>query len=507
MKIAFRVDASDAIGTGHLMRCLTLADALAGDGHSCHFAMRDLPGAMLALPQARGHTVAVLPVPAAGEPTDTDLAHSAWLGVRRERDAAETAAALGDPVDWLVVDHYALAADWHRLLRPHARCILAIDDLADRALDCDLLLDQNLQTAPDRYAGLLATSCETLIGPKYALLRPDFAAIRAAPPVRDDDRVLVYFGGIDTPGATLLALDALVLAGMDRRPIDVVAGGRNPHLPAIRAWCSARPAAICHESADIAELMARAGLAIGAAGAAAWERCCLGLPTLLVTIADNQKPGAEALGRQGAALLAGDVAGLEAADLAAMLVTLGKAPLLHQGMAGRAAALVDGQGVGRVKQAMTAAPIILRPAQAADCDSIWQWRNDEGTRRYIPDPAPIPLESHREWFAGVLAGKRPVDLLIGEMAGEPVGVLRFDHAGPVATISVYLVPGRANRGEGRALLRAGYDWLALHRPATQEIEALVLEGNAASHRAFGAAGYRPYAATYRCAIRRGESEV
>ena len=504
--MALRVDASDAIGTGHLMRCLTLAEALAGEGHSCRFILRDLPGALPGLVEARGHAVSLLPAPTPGEPTDADLAHGAWLGVTRARDAAETAAVLGEPVDWLVVDHYALAADWHRGLRPHARRLLAIDDLADRALDCDLLLDQNLQAAPDRYAGLLPAACEALIGPKYALLRPEFAALRAAPPPRDPGRVLVSFGGIDAPGATLMALEALALAGMDARPVDVVAGPRNPHLPAIRAWCAARAQATWHESADMAALMVRAGLAIGAAGATAWERCCLGLPTLLVTIAANQRPGAQALAEAGAALWAGDV-DRTAHDLAAMLLTLERAPGLRDSLGTKAAALVDGLGVARVVRAMTTPAIALRPARAEDCDTVWQWRNDERTRRFIPDPAPILLESHRVWFAGVLSGERAVDLLIGEAAGQPVGVLRFDHAGPLATISIYLVPGRENRGEGRALLRAGHDWLAAHRPATEVIEALVLEGNAASHRAFQAAGYRPYASTWRCAIRRGENEA
>lgn len=507
MRVAFRVDASDAIGTGHLMRCLTLADALAGEGHACHFAMRDLPGALPGMVEARGHAISLLPAPSDGEATDSDLAHGAWLGVTRARDAAETAAVLNEPADWLVVDHYGLSAGWHRLLRPHARRLLAIDDLADRALDCDLLLDQNLQAGPDRYAGLLPAAAEALIGPKFALLRPEFARLRAAPPPREPARVLVSFGGIDAPGATLMALEALTLAGMDARPVDVVAGPRNPHLPAIRAWCEARASATWHESADMAALMARAGLAIGAAGATAWERCCLGLPTLLVTIAANQRPGAQALTEAGAALWAGDVADLSAQDLAAMLRTLKRAPGLRDSLGAKASALVDGLGVARVVRAMAAPAITLRPVRAEDCEAVWHWRNDERTHRFIPDPAPIPLESHRAWFAGVLSGERPVDLLIGEAAGEPVGVLRFDHAGPLATISIYLVPGRENRGEGRALLRAGHDWLAAHRPATETIEALVLEGNAASHRAFRAAGYRPYASTYRCAIRRGESEA
>ncbi len=511
MNIAFRVDASDAIGTGHAMRCLTLADRLAVDGHGCRFVMRDNAGVPAGLITGRGHSLTLLDSPDC--PSGGDLAHSAWLGVSQERDAAETLAALADvragPIDWLVSDHYGIDFRWHRAMRPAVRQILVIDDIADRRHDCELLLDQNLQDAPGRYDALIPKECEVLTGPRYALLRPAFAPLRAKglPPREGELRkLLIYLGGVDADGATMLALEALAIAGLDDLALDVVAGNRNPHRDAITRWCAVRPSATLYgDGADLAGMMLAADLAIGAAGSTAWERCCLGLPTLLLTIAENQRPGARALAREGAAMWPGDAALLSADAVAGALRTLAMCPDLRGLIGARAAALVDGIGADRVVRAMLGDAMTLRAAGPADCDAVWQWRNDERTRRHVSDPAPIALDSHRQWFAGVIGGERPVDLLIGEIGGKPAGVLRFDHQGAVATISIYLVPGRANRGEGQLLLRAGREWIASHRPGTEIVEALVLAQNEASHRAFRAAGFQPYAAKYRWVMARGES--
>lgn len=535
LRIALRADASPAIGTGHLMRCLTLADALAQGGHETRFVTRGEESA--ALVRARGHACDVL-TEARGQPQDQDqdqngadeagdLAHSHWLGGSQQADARDSAALLGAGWDWLVVDHYALDARWEKVVAAATGArVLAIDDIADRRHDCAILLDQNLQERPGRYDALVPGDCRQLIGPRYALLGPAFARLRADPPLRDGARGVIYLGGVDRPGATMLALGALDRAGLGDRPVDVVIGAANPRRAAIADWCRAHPASTLHAGgADMAALLAGAGWAIGAAGASAWERCCLGVPTILLTIADNQRPGAAALGAAGAALVAGEVGALDAGSLAAMIAVLHRADGLAGHIAHQAAALVDGAGVGRVVRALAAPAIRLRPARADDCERIWQWRNHPATRAHVPDPAPIALADHRRWFEGILAGTRPTDLLIGETGDTAVGVLRFDHA-PVpepdaggaadggaaagrtaATVSIYLVPGRAAApGSGQALLRAGAAWLARERPATTHVEALILSGNKASQGAFAGAGYMPYAGLWRRAIGPAESE-
>lgn len=502
MRIAFRVDGSEAIGTGHIVRCLTLADRLSRDGHACQFVVRAHGGTPASLIEARGYPCAILPQ-ADGEGCN-ELAHSRWLGTSQARDAAETRAALDGTVDWLVVDHYALDHRWQSELRAVASQILVVDDIADRVHDCDLLLDQNLQGDRDRYAGLVPAGCRLLLGPRYALLAPRFAELRAkAGAMRPDGAVLVYFGGVDAQGATLTALDALADADLGDRRIDVVVGDLNPHRAAIVEWCRLRDQAHFHGGGtDMPALMAEASLAIGAAGTTTWERCCLGLPTILVTIAENQRAGALALAREGAAIWVGDHAEISAATLAAALRTLFAAPHLAEVVASSAARLVDGHGAHRVAYAMFSDAIDLRPAAADDCDRIWEWRNDDRTRRHSRDPSPVALETHRKWFTSTLSSPDRI-LLIGECEGDPVGVLRYDRTGDTATISVYLVPGREGRGEGARLIRTGSRWLASHWPTVTAIDAEILEINRASAGAFAAAGFSRFLSHYRCPLTPG----
>lgn len=502
MRVAFRVDGSKEIGTGHIVRCLTLADQLSREGHACQFVLRAHRGAPASLIEGRGYPCALLPEPD-GLGCD-ELAHSHWLGTSQARDAKETREALDGPVDWLVVDHYALDHRWHSGLRTTTGHILVVDDIADRVHDCDLLLDQNLQDGRDRYAGLIPAGCQSLLGPRYALLRPCFAELRAkASAIRREGAVLVYFGGVDAHGATLTALDAVAKAELGNRRIDVVAGDLNPHRPAIIEWCQRRDRAFFHGSGtDMAALMAEASLAIGAAGATTWERCCFGLPTILVTIAENQRAGAAALARTGGAIWVGDQADVSAATLAAVLRTLVAAPHLAEVVADRAARLVDGDGARRVTRAMLGDAIDLRPATTDDCDQIWEWRNDSRTRRHSHDPSEVTLESHRKWFAATLSNPDRI-LLIGECDGEPVGVLRYDRTGGTARISVYLVPGREGRGEGTRLIRSGSRWLAGYWPTLKAIDGEIRETNRASAGAFVAAGFFRYLSHYRYVLTPG----
>jgi UDP-2,4-diacetamido-2,4,6-trideoxy-beta-L-altropyranose hydrolase len=308
--VAFRTDASLQIGIGHLMRCLTLADALRERGVRCIFICREHQGHLISQIRARGFELRALPAPSGAYMlTDDQPAHTAWLGVAPTTDAQQTLAALdGITVDWLVVDHYALDARWEKQLRPACRRLLAIDDLADRAHDVDLLLDQNLGRNARDYLGLLPEGCETFIGPVYALLRPEFARLRSAslqrrcqPELR---HLLVTMGGVDKDNATGQVLQALRHVSLPKEArVTVVMGRHAPWLEQIRALAKQMPWAteVRVDACDMAELIMQADLAIGAAGSTSWERCCLGLPTLMTVLADNQKEAARALENAGAA--------------------------------------------------------------------------------------------------------------------------------------------------------------------------------------------------------------
>lgn len=501
MKVVFRTDASIQIGTGHVSRCLALAMRLTNSGAECCFVMRRLDGNMIGAVETTGIPVISLEAPRPGHRCG-DLAHSEWLEVDWMVDAKETAAALAPlgAIDWLVVDHYALDEHWERVLRGSAKNIMVIDDLADRRHDCDILLDQNLQVADDRYLALLPENAIKLVGPRFALLRAEFAHARMNAPLRAEQgttRIFIYCGGVDLPGLTLRALMAIGTIRRNGTMIDVVVGASNPHASDIAEWCQGRDWVNLHNGcSDMAQLMASADLAVGAGGSTSWERCCLGLPSIVVALADNQKPGGEAMGKAGAAIYLGDCEALTDEELIGALRLLSHNNALRSHVAKVGSALVDGKGTDRVISYMRGAKIKLRRATADDCEKLWQWRNAEENRRYSLNATIIALPDHQKWFSDVLKSSDQ-DLLIGEADGAPVGVLRFDHRETAATISVYLVPNRAGRGEGTQLLHAGSRWLAEFRLSAKAIDAEILYENKASRRAFAAAGYLPFAETLR----------
>lgn len=312
MRVIFRVDASTQIGTGHVMRCLTLADALRERGARCGFVCREHLGHMLELIRARGHEAHTLPLidPPPVSPGGSSHDHAGWLGTDWGSDAQQILTAIhGVPVDWLVVDHYALDARWEKLVSAHCGKLLVIDDLADRPHDCDLLLDQNLNRHPEDYEKLCPTQAVLLVGPDYALLRPDFAELRSYSFARRSsgrlDRLLISMGGVDKDNATGSVLNALMSCSLPEGcKVTVVMGMFAPWLEQIHAQAEQmRSVEVLVNVQNMAQLIAESDLAIGAAGTSAWERCCLGVPTLTLVLADNQYGGAIALSKIGAVSL------------------------------------------------------------------------------------------------------------------------------------------------------------------------------------------------------------
>ncbi|HEY0941086.1 MAG TPA: UDP-2,4-diacetamido-2,4,6-trideoxy-beta-L-altropyranose hydrolase [Steroidobacter sp.] len=351
MHVAIRADASRLIGIGHVMRCLTLADALAARGARVRFVCRQIPRSLQDLIGARGHEIVVLRPPESPEMPD-QLRHSSFLDVSLDLDAADTRTALrGYRWDWLIVDHYGIDARWETSMRDEVRRILIVDDLADRVHECDVLLDQNI--FPDmhtRYATLMPHRCRALLGPRYALLREEFQKVRAQvlPRRRGLKRVLVLFGGVDPHNLTGRALAALdSLSGMSLAA-DVVIGEEHPCRAEIQSHC-ARAGYVCYVQTDrLAPLMASADLALGAGGSTSWERCCLGLATLCASFAENQYGIARALEAEGACIFLGDEPAITPESIAAAIEALQADPQRLFEMSSRAFSLVDGGGASRV---------------------------------------------------------------------------------------------------------------------------------------------------------------
>ena len=353
MKVLVRADAGDAIGSGHVRRSLTLAEALRAGGAEITFLCRAHPGHLAALIRAEGYECRLLPaqhVSAEG--------YAAWLGASLEQDAADAAAIARDlsSVDLLIVDHYALGRSWQRKLRPHVGRIMVIDDLTGQAHDADLLLDQNFGCTAAMYASLTPAGCRVLAGPSYALLRPEFAAARPAALIRRKNftgvrRVLVSLGGMDPLNMTerVVRLLSAARGGQSVTVTAVIGDGRQAE--ALRRAAAGMDIKIVIGASNMAELMRDADVAIGGMGGTAWERCALGLPTLALVLADNQRPAAA---RMQAAGLVVDALTPDELDEDALRRLLDLDPRTYAAISAAIAALCDGEGVARVVEAVQA---------------------------------------------------------------------------------------------------------------------------------------------------------
>lgn len=505
MKVALRADATRHSGVGHVMRCLALADALRRQGAQTVFVARHLVGQLAQLITEHGHGLMRLPVADADARLlpEIDAADPAgWLGVEWQHDAAATQAVLAGMggVDWLVVDHYALDARWQHVLRAQASKMLAIDDLANRPQEVDLLLDQNLYTnAKQRYRSRVGPDCRLLLGPRYALLRPRFDVLHRTAPVRSGPmrRLLVLMGGTDAANLTTTVLDAIDRLALPALEVDVVIGSAHPAREALSQRCANRPDRRLYiDTAQVAELMAAADLAIGAGGTATWERCAVGLPTLALCAADNQRELLQHAGAQGL-LLAPAFDSFTADAIALHLRALIDNPALRELLSRQALAAVDGRGATRVAQAMYLASLWLqwREATLDDADALLVWRNHPSIRAVSHSIAAIAPAEHHAWLASVLADPNRY-LLIGLRGDEPIGVVRFDLREDAAHVSIYRVPERPERGLGKVLLGSAELWLRERRPEVRTLVAEVLAGNEVSCRLFEGAGYVVHALQY-----------
>lgn len=357
MKIVFRTDASIQIGTGHVMRCLTLADELTRQGHECRFVCREHNGHLGDLISSKGYDLVLLPAPVEDErhvESDNSDNYAAWLGVLWQEDARQTLHSIGSlKADWLVVDHYAVDAEWEKKLVHAVSSIMVIDDLANRAHVCALLLDQNLGREHEDYEALVPDTCERLIGPDYALLRPEFSMLRNQSLARrktpELKRILVTLGGVDRDNVTGQLLTVLASSRLPSSTvIDVVMGKTAPYLKEVEAQAEDLPFQVTVNVGvtDMAERMCKADLAIGAAGSTSWERCCMGLPTITLVLAENQQLIGEALDKSGAGLML-DIAQF-ASELSKLVKRFSESPDELHNHSRVASEVCDGVGVKRV---------------------------------------------------------------------------------------------------------------------------------------------------------------
>lgn len=498
-KIIIRADASVVIGSGHVMRCLTLAEELRAAGSEVVFVSRAHPGNLNGLIRDKGFRCHELPeAPASvqndGKSQETRSEYASWLGVSQQKDAAETMEMIGDDrPDWLIVDHYGLDEQWEARLRPYVSKIMVIDDLADRRHDCDLLLDQNFfSDGQKRYDNLVSPACTKLLGPKYALLRREFREARKRLRVRSGEvkRVLVFFGGADPDNITGLTIEALSAPKLLHLQTDVVIGSQNPNKEAVEKLVKERPGTTLHiQASNMAELISKADLAIGAAGSATWERLYLGLPSLVIPIAENQIPLTKDLSYLRAIISLGEDDEISKKKLKAAVILLLDKPnaLLEISQIGMK--MVSGNGVKFLAEFISGElneiELTHRKATVADCRLYWHWANDPEVRRSAFNSEPISWEKHQEWFTAKVSDPNTI-LLIFESRFGPVAQVRLDGDAKQMTISYSVARQYRGTGIGKKIIS---EVISARPPFTNMFMAQVKKGNIASVNIFEKLGF------------------
>jgi UDP-2,4-diacetamido-2,4,6-trideoxy-beta-L-altropyranose hydrolase len=467
---------------GHAVRCLTLARALRERGDSCAFASRPSPGdAFGRIAEAGFDAAAISPAP-------EDQGDEAAATV-------EAARQLGMPrPDWLIVDHYGLGESFEREMRGHVKRIAVIDDLADRSHDCDLLLDQNLRLGGgDPYDGLVPAGCARLLGPRFALVRPEFAAAAASRPERDGEirRILVSFGGGDTTeltATTMRALEPLAHRGL---AVDVVTGMDVESPEALTTVAEAIPGVTLYGRVqDMAGLMAGADLMIGAGGSTAWERCVLGLPSLTVVLADNQEAPTRALAETGATRSLGRAERLAEEDLTAEITRLLADPEAVRRM-GEAAAAVTAAPGGAAALVAAALHCIsspeacssLRDLAPRDKALLRTWRNSDRVRLAMSNQHMVSASEHEAWFSATL-DDTSVRHFVFECGGAPLGLVSLkglDSLSSSASWGIYIGEGWAPAGSGSRMAILALD-RAFGEMGLRRVESEVLSHNEPSLR-------------------------
>lgn len=469
--LLIRGDAGPEVGAGHVMRCLALGQAWRDTGGAAALVSAGLPAAIASRFAADG--IAVRPL-AAMPGSDADA-----------EATVEAARAIG--ARWIVSDSYRFDDAYERALRAHGHQLLAIDDDGTSPhATATRVLNQNLHARAEWYGA----AQPPLIGPRYALLRREFAdAAAVARPAGAASRCVVTLGGGRWPAALRSILDGLARSEVRDLAFDIVADVADDDVPAIEAALALLPQATWRRTCgNMARILGSSDVAISAAGSTALELACLGVPALLVTLAPNQQPVAGHFAAAGLATNLGPAGALQPDAVAAELerLVLDKGARAQMRAAGRA--LVDGQGAARVVQVLDDAAVRLRRAVEADARLLWEWANEPSTRAVSFSTAEIPWDVHVDWLRRRLADPGVSLWIAVDRSDQAVGQVRFEPAGDGRVVSVSTSPACRGRGLGTAIIRAGTRRMASR--IAGPVIAYIRPDNAASLAAFVKAGYR-----------------
>jgi UDP-2,4-diacetamido-2,4,6-trideoxy-beta-L-altropyranose hydrolase len=474
--LLIRADATSELGAGHVMRCLALAQAWRDAGGRALFAMAQAPPAIKQRLRAESCEVVYI---------------SAQPG--SEEDGRETLRlAQEHKADWVAVDGYQFGSDYQRNLKAAGFKVFFVDDYGhSEHYYADVVLNQNVSADEKLYQNREAYT-RLLMGTKYCLLRREFTAWREwerdIPKV--GRRVLITMGGADPQNVTGRVMQGLGLVQRGDLEATIVVGGSNPHFEALQSAAGHKGIALSRDATNMAELMAKADIAISAAGSTCWELCLLGLPALSIDVADNQKAVARELDRRGCAIHLGNAEDVTVAKIASESEKLLGSQELRLTLSQRSRELVDGCGAQRVASILRGdGGLRLRPAREEDAPMLWEWANDPVVRTASFSPACIPWEDHVAWFAEKLRSKLCL-MLIAEDGDTPTGQIRFDSR-PDGAFEVDVSIASAKRGQGFAseLISLGVQWF-LSKKRGARFHAFVRPENRASVRAFERADFK-----------------
>jgi UDP-2,4-diacetamido-2,4,6-trideoxy-beta-L-altropyranose hydrolase len=475
MNLLFRTEASVAIGTGHVMRCLALAQAWCDAGGRASFAMAEAMPAVEERLRNEGFEVARVHV-----------------AVGSAADAEETARlAHKHGASWVVADGYEFGAEYQATLKSRDLKVLFIDDNGHAGhYSADLVLNQNVYANEALYQSR-ESSTKILLSPRYALLRREFAAWRGwkREIPASARKVLVTMGGSDPDNVTQCVVRA-ILAEPSLKAT-VVVGGSNLHLPQLQELIAGaqQNVQLVENVRNMSELMAKSDVAISGAGTTSLEMCFLGLPALLIVLAENQRPAAEELDRRGVAINLGEGEEIQPSTLSPYLTCLVNSQDTRKAMSERGRELVDGRGAERVVRALRTNALQIRRATTADCRLLWELANDPAVRASAFSPASIPWEDHVAWFESKV--QTPTcHMLIGEAGGAVAGQVRVDERSN-GQGEIHISVASEFRGEGLGSRLIGLAVRQLFASTVMSrIHAYILPQNAASQRAFEKAGFQ-----------------
>jgi UDP-2,4-diacetamido-2,4,6-trideoxy-beta-L-altropyranose hydrolase len=479
------------IGIGHVARSLSLATELRGLGANVVLVSRNLGLDVTMHAEQAGIGLIQLPFPSCGSHIKDRVLHSEWMCVDWEQDADETVHALtGLKCKRVIVDHYSFDWKWHDRVGGRLRVpVAAIDDLGDRQLKVDFLIDHNLNHDHHaKYAGLIDQGTRVLGGPRYALVGKSYARLG---PINNhgDLSVGIFMGGVDAAGLSLLALKSCRVEAGFVGPIEIATTSSNPHLAALGELAANFPhTKLLLDEPDLSAFFSRHTVQIGAGGGACWERCCAGAAMVLLVAACNQEEVVKSLVNHGAATSLPDLSFNDAQLLGALVKDLLANPVLRKKMSESARELVDGLGARRVALALLAETVALRPAQETDCEIVHPWRNHLSTRLFSRDMTEVPLEQHRKWWTTTIADCRK-RLLLAHVGIIDIGVLRFDIEASAAEVSIYLNPAYTRLGLGTWVLLEAQRY-AIAELNLSSLYAFIVPGNLASETVFTNAGFK-----------------